>query len=164
MPERQVTIFGPNPILAVTVESRGGADDVHVHAGGQGVWVARMAAALGAAPVLCAFVGGETGAVLDPLIRALHGDAHLVPTRASSGCYVADRRDGDRRVVAQTLSEPATRHEVDDLVSATVASALRSDVLVVCNPWPAEMLPLELYGQLVTDVRVNGTPVLVDLS
>ena len=37
-------------------------------------------------------------------------------------------------------------------------------MLVVCNPFPADALPLELYGNLVADVRANGTPVLVDLS
>jgi 1-phosphofructokinase len=164
MAEPRVTIFGPNPVLAITVESRAGADDVHVHSGGQGVWVARMAGELGAVPILCSFVGGETGATLEALLGALPGERLLTRTGGSSGCYVLDRRDGDRRVVAQTLAPTASRHEVDDLVSATVASALRSEVLVVCNPWPADTLPLELYGQLVADARANGTPVLVDLS
>ena len=35
---------------------------------------------------------------------------------------------------------------------------------MVCNPHPADALPLEIYGSLVADVRGNGTPVLVDLS
>ena len=37
-------------------------------------------------------------------------------------------------------------------------------MLVICNPYPREALPLEIYGNLVADVRANGTPVLVDLS
>ena len=37
-------------------------------------------------------------------------------------------------------------------------------MLAVCGPYPAEALPLEIYGDLVADVRANGTPVLVDLS
>ena len=49
-------------------------------------------------------------------------------------------------------------------MSTACAAALESDVLVVCNPFPADALPLELYGSLVSDVRQNGTPVLVDLS
>jgi fructose-1-phosphate kinase PfkB-like protein len=36
--------------------------------------------------------------------------------------------------------------------------------LVVCNPFPGDALPLETYGSLVSDVRENGTPVIVDLS
>jgi 1-phosphofructokinase len=37
-------------------------------------------------------------------------------------------------------------------------------VLVVCNPYPGDVLPVEVYGKLVADVRANGTPVLVDVS
>ncbi len=60
-----VTILGPHPLLAIGIEPFAGEEDeIHLHAAGQGVWVARMAAALGAYPVLCGFLGGETGAVL----------------------------------------------------------------------------------------------------
>ena len=59
----RVAIFGPNPLLTRHDRARGEErDDVHFHAGGQGVWVARMAGELGACPVLCGFAGGETGA------------------------------------------------------------------------------------------------------
>jgi 1-phosphofructokinase len=37
-------------------------------------------------------------------------------------------------------------------------------VLALCGPYPSEALPLEIYGNLVTDVKANGTPVIVDLS
>ena len=33
----RVTVFGPHPLLTVTIERRGDEDDVHLHAGGQGV-------------------------------------------------------------------------------------------------------------------------------
>jgi 1-phosphofructokinase len=46
----------------------------------------------------------------------------------------------------------------------TAATALTAGVLAVCNPLPGDALPLEVYGNLVADVRANGTPVLVDLS
>ena len=160
----RVTVFGPHPLLTVTVEARTEGDDVHLHAGGQGVWVTRMAGELGAVPILCGFAGGETGAILRPLLHHLPGEARLVETAASSGCYVVDRRDGDRRLVAHAPTESPSRHELDDLVSITCAAALESDVLVVCNPYPGEALPLEVYGNLVADARANGTPVVVDLS
>ena len=163
MPPR-VAIFGPNPILTVTIEPRGQADDVHMHAGGQGVWVARMAAELGAHPVLCGFAGGETGRVLEPLLEQLPGERRLVPSAGGSGCYVMDRRPGERTLVAQAWSPAPSRHELDDLVSVTCAAALQADVLVVCNPLPGDALPLEVYGELVADVRANGTAVYVDLS
>ena len=37
-------------------------------------------------------------------------------------------------------------------------------MLALCGPYPGEALPLEIYGNLVADVRGNGTPVIVDLS
>ena len=160
----RVAVFGPHPLLTVTVESRSGADDVHLHPGGQGVWVTRMAGELGAEPTLCGFVGGETGAVLRPLLERLPGEVRLVDSGTNSGCYVVDRRRGERELVAHAPTEPPSRHELDDLVSTTCATALRSDVLVVCNPYPGDTLPLEVYGNLVADARSNGTPVIVDLS
>ncbi|MGZ6695843.1 MAG: PfkB family carbohydrate kinase [Solirubrobacteraceae bacterium] len=160
----RVVIFGPHPLLTVTIEARGAADDVHVHAGGQGVWAARMAGELGAEPVLCGFAGGETGALVQALLERLPGERRLVATAAPSGCYVTDRRSGERRLIAGAPAGAPTRHEADDLVSVTAAVALGADVLVVCNPYPADALPLDSYDALVTDGRGNGTRVIVDLS
>ncbi|HEX6460680.1 MAG TPA: PfkB family carbohydrate kinase [Thermoleophilaceae bacterium] len=161
----RVAIFGPHPVLTVTIERRNeGEDDVHLHAGGQGVWVARMAGELGAEPVLCGFIGGETGLTLAPLLERLPGECRLVPTGSRSGCYVQDRRSGQRELVSAAWSDPPSRHELDDLFSVTTAAAVDSDVLVICNPAPGDVLPLEVYANLVSDVRSNGTPVLVDLS
>jgi 1-phosphofructokinase len=148
----------------VTVENRHGSDDVHLHAGGQGVWVSRMAGELGAHPILCGFAGGETGRVLRPLLDRLPGENRLVETTTDSGSYVVDRREGERRLVAHAPSGAPSRHELDDLFSITCAAALESQVLVVCNPYPGDALPHEVYGNLVADARTNGTPVVVDLS
>lgn len=165
MPAR-VAIFGPHPLLTVSLE-REGADErerIHFHAGGQGVWVARQAGELGAAPVLCGFVGGESGALLRPLLERLPGERRLVETTAESGCYVVDRRAGRRDTLAFTTSEPCSRHELDALFSLTCAEALACGWLVVANPTPAEALPLDVYGNLVADARANGVRTLVDLS
>ncbi len=162
----KVAIFGPSPMLSVTIESltAEGGDDIHVHAAGQGVWVARMAAELGAEAVLCGFCGGESGTVLRRLLEQMPIELRLVETREGSGAYIHDRRDGERRPVAQSAAMPPSRHEVDDLFSVTCAAALDADVLALCGPYPGEALPLEIYGGLVADVRANGTPVVVDLS
>lgn len=162
----RVAVFGPHPILTITVEARpsGDSDDVHVHAGGQGVWVARMVGELGADPVLCGTIGGETGTALAPLLAELPFEQRLVPTAAASGCYVIDRRSGHRVPVATAWSSALTRHELDDLFSTTVAAALAADVLVVTNPLPGDSLPPRFYSDLVADTRSAGTPVLVDLS
>jgi 1-phosphofructokinase len=162
----RVAVFGPHPMLSITIEAltAAGGDDIHVHAAGQGVWVARMAAELGADPVLCGFIGGETGTVLRPLLEQMEVELRLIETVEGSGSYLHDRRGGEREPIAQSASLPPSRHEVDELFSTSVAAGLDADVLALCGPYPGEALPLEIYGNLVTDVRANGTPVVVDLS
>ncbi len=162
----RIAIFGPHPLLTVSLEREG--DDererIHFHAGGQGVWVARMAGELGAEPVLCGYVGGEAGALLRPLLEQLPGERRLVETASESGCYVVDRRAGERDALAFTVSEPPSRHELDALFSLACAEALACGWLVVANPMPGEALPLSVYGDLVADARANGVRTLVDLS
>jgi 1-phosphofructokinase len=161
----RVTIFSPHPILAITVERRGtNEDDIHVHPGGQGVWDARMAGEMGAHVILCGFCGGETGTLLRPLLEDIPGETRWVETSSASGAWVIDRRSGEREMVALALSDPPSRHEIDDLFSVTCAAAINSEVLVLCGPLPTDALPLELYGRLVADVRAHGTKVIVDLS
>jgi 1-phosphofructokinase len=162
----KVAIFGPHPMLSTTIEAltADGGDDIHLHAAGQGVWVARMAAELGAEATLCGFIGGESGAALRPLLEQMPIELRLVETVAATGAYIHDRRGGERVPVAQSASLPPSRHEIDDLFSTTCAAALDADVLALCGPYPGEALPLEIYGNLVADVRGNGTPVVVDLS
>jgi 1-phosphofructokinase len=161
----QVAILAPNPLLNITIEVRPSeGDEIHLHAAGQGVWVARTAGELGAHPILCGFVGGEPGVLLRPLLGRLPGESRLVETRAPSGCSVTHRRRGVRELVASAWSGTPSRHEVDDFFSLTCAAALGSAALAVCNPWPGDRLPLELYSNLVSDARSNGVPTLIDLS
>lgn len=162
----RVTVFGPHPMLSVTVEAltADGGDDIHLHAAGQGVWVARMAGELGAQPILCGFIGGESGLVLRPLLEQMGVELRLIDTAEASGTYLHDRRSGERVPIAQAAAMPPSRHEIDELFSTTVSAALDSGVLALCGPFPGEALPLEIYGNLVTDVKANGTPVVVDLS
>ena len=160
----RVAVFAPNPLLGITVERRGDRDDVHVHAGGQGVWLTRMAGELGAEPILCGFLGGETGTLVETMLAQLPGERRLVRTATPSGSYVLDRRSGERVAVAQSLSQPVSRHELDDLFATAVSTALGSRVLAVCNSYPGHVVPLETYGDLVADVRAAGSPVIVDLA
>ena len=123
-----------------------------------------MAATLGAETVLCGFIGGEAGATLRPLLELMPGDLRLVETAGSSGSYVVDRRDGERRQIATALAPPPSRHEADELFSVALGAAVGADALVVCNPFPGDGFPAGLYRDLVADARSAGTPVLVDLS
>jgi 1-phosphofructokinase len=162
---KSVAVFAPNPLLGVTIEALGSeGDEVHIHPAGQGVWLNRMAGELGAEPILCGLCGGETGALLRPLLDGLPGGLRLVDASGPSGCYVIDRRSGERRLVAQSVAPTPSRHELDDLFAVACTAALRSRVLAVCNSYPGDALPLEMYGNLISDVRANGVPVVVDLS
>jgi len=161
----RIVVFSPDPLLSIFIERRSdGGDEIHVHPGGQGVWVARMASELGGRPLLCGFYGGEPGAVMCGLLESEAGDLRLVASAQPTGSYIADRRTPERVVVAHAPSGPRSRHEIDELLSATCAAAADADALVVCNPYPADTFPASAYGELVTDVRALGTPVLVDLS
>jgi 1-phosphofructokinase len=75
-----------------------------------------------------------------------------------------DRRQGERRVVAARFSDPASRHEIDDLVSIACAEALGSEALAVCGGYPADAVPDAVFGELVATARANGVPSFVDLS
>ncbi len=75
-----------------------------------------------------------------------------------------DRRGGNYERVAHAFSAPPGRHEVDALVSTTIAAALSCGVLVLCNPLPGDALSEELYERIVADVRPHGVRVLADLS
>jgi 1-phosphofructokinase len=150
--------------IAIESFSADGGDDIHIHPAGQGVWVARMAAELGAEPVLCGFIGGEVGKVLRPLLEEMPIELRLVETSEASGAYIHDRRSGEREPLSQSAALPASRHEIDELFSVTVAAARDCDLLAVCGPYPDNTVPLEIYGGLVADVKTNGVPVIVDLS
>jgi 1-phosphofructokinase len=162
-----VALFAPHPLLTVTIEMEGTErQQIHFHAGGQGAWAARMVAHMGATPVLCGFLGGESGELLGGLLEQAisPGEMRIVKSSAASGCYVTDRREGKRKLLAMTLSEPPTRHELDELFSLTCAEAIACGWLIVTNPMPGSALPLEIYGDLVADAKANGCRTLVDLS
>ncbi len=164
-PPPRIAIFAPHPLLTVTLEQESAKrEQVHFHPGGQGVWVARMASCMGAEPVLCGFLGGESGELLGGLLQRQIPQRRLVGTASASGCYVTDRRSGERQLLTCTLSDPPSRHELDELFSITCAEAISGGWLVLTNPMPGEALPLEVYGDLVADARTSGCRTLVDLS
>jgi 1-phosphofructokinase len=164
-PSPRIVVFSPDPLLSISIERQSaGADEIHVHPAGQGVWVARMASELGAHTLLCGFAGGETGAVVRNLLASTSGEVCFVQSAQPTGSYINDRRSDSPGLIAHAPSGPRSRHEVDELVSRTCAAAVGADALVVCNPYPAETFPAEAYAELVADVRALGVRVLVDLS
>jgi 1-phosphofructokinase len=160
-------VFGPGPFVSITIEqtvSGADGDEVHVHAAGQGVWVSRAAARLGADVTLVTTSGGEHGRVLDALLADEPFAVTVVAVSGEGACYVDDRRDGDRTRIASRHTDLLSRHELDDLYGSALTSALSADVAVLCGTGEAERLPADVYRRLATDLRNNDVPVVADLS
>ncbi len=159
-----VAIFAPSPILTVMIEPAGEREEVHFHAGGQGIWVARMAAGLGADVSLCVPLGGEAGTVLGALLDG-HGVRVLaVRTTGANAAYVHDRRSGERRSLVETPSPVLGRHELDDFFGVAATAGLASDVTLLTGERQEGVLPADTYTRLAADLRANGRTVLADLS
>lgn len=159
-----VVIFAPLPMLTVTVEDRSGEPDIHVHAGGQGVWQSRMMSSLGVPVVLCAALGGETGDVLGHLLPARDVTVRTVPVSARNGAYVHDRRGGSREVVAETAGTPLDRHELDSLYELTLTEGLTHGRVLLSGPQDDQVVPADLYRRLSSDLGANGCKVAADLA
>ena len=65
----RVVIFAPSPILTVTIEDHPDGPEVHLHAGGQGVWQARMLLRMGVEVTMCCVLTGESGRMLHHLLE-----------------------------------------------------------------------------------------------
>ena len=163
MAELRACVFAPGPVVTVTVESVGEEPEVHVHAGGQGVWVGRMMRSLGASVTLCAALGGETGAVLTPLIEREGLALRAVDVETVNGAYVHDRRSGDRSVVVEVPTAGLTRHDLDALYSATLVLAIDTGTCVLTGTVPP-VVPADTYRRLASDLRTNDVRVVADLS
>lgn len=160
----RIAVFAPSPILTITVERQGERSDVHLHPGGQGFWVARLAATLGAEVVLCCALGGEPGLVLQGLMEAQPITLRAVPAVTPNGVYIHDRRSGTRTEVAEVESWPLGRHAADELYGIAVAAGLDADVTLVTGCRPDDVVEAGLYRRLVADLRANGKVVIADLT
>lgn len=161
----QACVFAPTPLLTVTIESRAdGTPDVHVHSGGQGVWVANMLSVLDTRTLLCGPFGGETGRVLESLLGQGPLVLRTVRAAGSNGSFVEDRRSGDLTCVAEMPAGVLDRHEKDDLYNAVLQSAVESAVTVLTGPAHPHVVTPDFYRRLTTDVAALGVPVVADLS
>ncbi|WP_432572199.1 1-phosphofructokinase family hexose kinase [Kineococcus sp. SYSU DK005] len=168
---QSVTVFAPSPALRVLVEpTTSGEVEIHLHPGGQGVWVARMAARLGADVRLCLPVGGESGTATVALLAAEGIATRAVGTGSSTAVVVLDHRgfedEQDAEKADRVAESTATlsRHEVDDLFTAAITSALDSGVLVLTGPEHERVLPADVFRRLAADARAQGAKVVADLS
>ena len=156
-----VAVVAPSPGLEITVEP---GDEIHLHARGQGFWVARMVARLGVPVTLCCALGGETGQVLRALVAREQVELRAVAAGSGNGAYLHDRRGGEDRTVVATAARPLQRHEADDLFGAALAQGLSAAVTVLTGTDPAGLVDARFYHRLANDLRRNGRAVIADLS
>ncbi|MCR2783581.1 MULTISPECIES: PfkB family carbohydrate kinase [unclassified Microbacterium] len=159
-----VTIFAPSPILTVTVEDHPTGSEIHVHAGGQGVWQARMLLRLGASVTMCCALTGETGRAMRHLLQDEGITVVAVLREGRGSAYVHDRRGGQRVVITAEEGDPIGRHELDELYGATLAAGLASKLVILSGPAGDSALPPDTYRRLASDLRAGGSAVLIDLA
>lgn len=159
-----VVVFAPSPVLTVTVEDVEGGSDIHIHAGGQGVWQARMLTALGSSVTLCAVFSGETGLVLRHLIADEGIKVLSVSGVGSSGAYLHDRRGGERRVLAESTGHRLTRHELDELHGLTLQAGIQAGTVILSGAVEKDAVPPDMYRRLTADLGAAGCTVIADLT
>jgi 1-phosphofructokinase len=160
----RIAVFAPSPLLTVTIERRSDGEEVHLHAGGQGFWVARLAATLGCDVVLCSALGGEPGRVLSGLIQAEPVTLRAADARTPNGVYVHDRRSGERVEIASVDSRPLARHAADELYGIALAAGLDAGLMLVTGCQPRNVIDADVFRRLIGDLRANGKPVIADLT
>lgn len=160
----RIAVFAPSPLLTVTIETETDRPEVHLHAGGQGFWVARLAATLGADVVLCCALGGEPGGVLRGLIEAERLTLRAADAGTPNGVYVHDRRSGERVEIVSVDSRPLTRHASDELYGIALGAGLDADVILVTGCQPSDVIEADQYRRLVSDLRTNGKLVIADVT
>lgn len=159
----RVMVFAPSPLLTITVEG-GGDGELHLHAGGQGVWQARMARTLGAEVVMCSMLTGEAGGVLEHLLTSEGFAVHAVRREGNGAAYIHDRRGGERVVVAEFVSDSFSRHDADELYAITLREGMAADVVLLSGPHGESVLSPDVYRRLAADLTAVGKPVIVDLA
>ncbi len=164
-PSEDICVVSPSPLVSVTIESAAsGEDEVHFHAAGQGVWIARMIARLGTRPLLCGPVGGESGLLLRTLLAAEQIELHSFDTQGANGVYIHDRRRGERIELSKVASAQLSQHELDDFYTLAFQKGLETGVAVLTGPVDRHVLDAEIIGRLARDLAGNGVELIADVS
>ncbi|MGY4844119.1 1-phosphofructokinase family hexose kinase [Kocuria marina] len=170
-PKPRISILVPTPLLITEITEPAAhrnrsshESDVHMHPGGQGLWVARMAGSLGVDVSVSGPFGGELGSLIRTMLDGLGMQVNAVRYGYGNGGYVYDLRGEDRETVAHMPPPELSRHELDDLYGTAFVDALASDVLTVTGAEPGDVVPASFFGRLIRDTRDAGTTVVADLS
>ncbi|WP_256841340.1 1-phosphofructokinase family hexose kinase [Ornithinimicrobium cryptoxanthini] len=169
--EPWVCVVAPTSVLMVEIENATGSDEagpshaeIHVHPGGQGLWVASMARSLDARVSVCGPFGGETGAILRQLAETDGLDVTAVEYAEGSAARVHDRRSGERKEIASMPAQALRRHETDEFFGAALVTGTEADVCVITGAQPADVLGADFFARLTHDLLVGGALVVADLS
>lgn len=160
-----ICVFASSLVLTVTVETAEAddGDEIHIHPGGQGFWIARMIDRLGESVSLAAPLGGESGRVIAALVADSGVELVAIDRPEESPVYIHDRRSGKRVTVAEQLEPGLSRHEADDLYSRTLESALAAETVVVTGRYGAGGIPESFYSRLGADLASLGLKVVGDM-
>jgi 1-phosphofructokinase len=162
--EPSVSVFAPTPLLTVTVEPGDESPEVHVHAGGQGAWIANMLSVLEVRTLLCGPLGGEIGKVLDAVLDHEWLEMRGVRTDATNGCQLEDRRSGELETIAAMPPGLLDRHGVDELCNTMLAAGLDAGVAVLSGPQQAKTFDADVFRRIASDLTNVGVRVIADLS
>ncbi|WP_340377992.1 1-phosphofructokinase family hexose kinase [Streptomyces sp. SS7] len=137
--------------------------EVTERAGGKGLNVARVLAALGHEVAVTGFAGGATGRVVRERLPMVIADA-LLPVSGATRRTVAvvDTRTGDTTRLDEPgpLITPAEWSAFQEAYEDLVADA---DAVALCGTLPPGV-PVGAYAGLVRKARSAGVPVLLDTS
>lgn len=159
-----VTILAPSPTLTVTIEDHPQGSEIHVHAGGQGVWQARMLRRLDVSVTMCCVLSGEIGQTLKHLLEDEGIDVIAVEREGRGSAYLHDRRQGKRIVIAEDEGDAIDRHTRDDLYGAVLDSSAESKVALLSGPAGAATVPADIYRRLAIDLRSEERTSIADLA
>lgn len=159
-----IGIVSPSLAVDVTIEVKG--EEVIktcFHPGGQGVNTARVILELGEECRLLGFNGGESGVVLQALLKQAGIPTALIPTEHSTAAVFRITSGYTMQTLLQTLPPKVSRHEIDDLFSSGLLMFFESQVAVINGTLPKGM-PREIPMKLIRHAKVHRVPLILDLA
>ncbi|GAA4673743.1 1-phosphofructokinase family hexose kinase [Streptomyces chumphonensis] len=137
-------------------------DTTHRRAGGKGVNVSRVLAALGRETVVTGLVGGPTGDLLraDLATAGLRDELLTVAGESRRTLTVVSREDGDATVFNQP-GPPVAPREWAAFRAHFTRLAGHAEVVVLSGSVPPG-LPADVYGRLLSTARAAGVPTVLD--
>jgi 1-phosphofructokinase len=140
-----VVVFAPLDSLAVTVEQPTGCPELHVHAAGQGMWQARVLAALGLPVTVCTSVGGVTGELLRCRLEADGVEVAALARDAPTGWYVSDRRDAGSGPLAGASGVALSADDSARIHELALRVAEQAAVVILAGPMDQRLVRPDLY-------------------